>query len=166
MHSVYVKVALSLSSYERWYKSFKISARKPGAFKISTSFGISPASLICILISASNERLNNSLRAIYNNSWLLQGMKRVSFSASPRSFISVLFSPKMLNFFKKLRTMKRRSGLFLSSIAMSWPIIALFFILRSIYRSSARLSNKWKATNRTFSYFLTITASFFSSFFM
>jgi hypothetical protein len=33
---------LVLSSSERWYKSFKIKALKPGALRISTSFGIRP----------------------------------------------------------------------------------------------------------------------------
>ena len=122
-----------------------------------------PCSSICARMSESKERLNRSLRAIYSNSWLLQGMNLFSFSTIPKSFISVLFSPKILSFFKKLSTMNRRSGLFRSSIEHSCAMIYRFFILRSIYRSSAKFSSKWKATNNTFSCFFTMIASFRSS---
>ena len=94
---------------------------------------------------------------------MLHGMNRFSFSIIPSSFISFLFSPKIDNFFKKFRTMKSRSGLFRSSMDIKRVMICLFFILRSIWRSSARLSSKWNATKRTFSYFLIIMASFFLS---
>ena len=60
--------------------------------------------------------------------------------------------------------MNSRSGLFLSSIDKSWMMICLFFIFLSIWRSSARFNKRWKATKRTFSCFLIITANFFSSF--
>ena len=140
-----------------------MSALKPGAFKISTSFGIIPYSSICYLISESNERLKRSRRAICKSSWLLHGMNRFSLSTIPHSFISILFSPKILSFLRKLSTMKRRSGLFRSSIEINYEMICLFFILRSIYKSSARFRSKWNATNNTFSCFLTITANLRSS---
>ena len=111
---------------------------------------------------------------------LLQGMNRFNFSIMPWSFISFLFSPKILSFFKKFKTMKRRSGLFLSSIAISKYITFLFFIFLSICKFSAKLRSKWNATKSTFSCFLMVaylkkinqllveqcllTPSFFSSF--
>ena len=163
MHSVYVNVAFNLSSWDIWYSNLSISALKPGAFKTSTNLGIIPCSSIYARMSESNDKLNNSLNAIWSNSWLLHGINLLSFSTIPSSFISVLFSPKMLSFFRKFNTMNRRSGLFRSNIEQSCAMIDRFFILRSIWRSSARLRRRWKATNRTFSYFLTMMANFRSS---
>lgn len=93
-------------------------------------------------------------------------MNLLSLSMTPYSFISVLLSPKIESFFKKLSTMNNKSGLFLSSIASRDWIIYLFFIFLSIYKSSAKFRSKWKATKRTFSCFLIMIASLFSSFFM
>ncbi len=42
IQSVYVNVALALSSKLKWYNNFIIYALNPGAFKVSTSLGIIP----------------------------------------------------------------------------------------------------------------------------
>ena len=139
-------------------------ARKPGALRISTSLGIIPYSSIYCLISESKERLKRRRSAICRSSWLLHGINRFSLSTIPQSFISVLFSPKILSFLRKFSTMNRRSGLLRSSIEISCEMICRFFILRSIYKSSARFSSRWNATNNTFSCFFTITANLRSSF--
>lgn len=86
----------------------------------------------------------------------MQGINLFNFSIMPNSFISFLFSPKILSFFKKFKTMKSKSGLFLSSIDIKSPITYLFFIFLSICKSSAKFKSKWYATKRTFSYFLII----------
>ena len=83
----------------------------------------------------------------------------------PKSFISFLLSPKIDSFFRKLRIMNSKSGLFLSIMLIRSYMIPLFFIFLSICKSSAKFSNKWKATNRTFSYFFIIIANFLSSYF-
>ena len=131
---------------------------------MSHSLGIMPCSFICIRISGSKERLKRILRAIWRRSWLLHGINLFSFSTIPSSFISFLFSPKMLIFLIKFMTIKSKSGLFLSIITSSKLMIYLFFIFLSICNSSAIFKSKWNATNNIFSYFLTIVPNFFSSF--
>lgn len=94
----------------------------------------------------------------------MHGINLLIFSIIPYSFISVLLSPKIDSFFKKLSTMNKRSGLFLSIIVTSNPIMLRFFIFLSICKSSAKLSKRWNATKSTFSYLLIIRDSYLSSF--